>query len=80
MADDHENHNLIDQCIQKFNDGYDLVCPSRFIAGGKMEGNPIVKEILTRLASLFFQYFTTLPIKDSTNSFRLFSRKFLNKV
>ena len=35
MADDHENHNLIDECIQKFNDGYDLVCPSRFIAGGK---------------------------------------------
>ena len=66
MADDHENHNLIDQCIQKFNDGYDLVCPSRFIAGGKMEGNPIVKEkFLTRLASLFFQYFTTLPIKKT---------------
>ena len=40
MADDHENHNLIDQCIQKFNDGYDLVCPSRFIEGGKMIGNP----------------------------------------
>ncbi len=80
MADDHENFNLVDTCFQKFNEGFDLVCPSRLIKGGKMEGNPILKEILTRLASFFFQYFTTMPIKDCTNSFRLFSRKFLKKI
>ena len=80
MADDHENFNIVDICFKKFNEGFDLVCPSRFIKGGKMEGNPVMKEILTRIASFFFQYFTTLPIKDSTNSFRLFSRKFLKKI
>lgn len=80
MADDHENFNIVDICFEKFNEGFDLVCPSRFIKGGRMEGNPIVKEIFTRIASYFFQYFTTLPIKDSTNSFRLFSRKFLKKI
>ena len=80
MADDHENFNIIDECFQKFTDGYDLVCPSRFVKGGRMEGNPMVKEILTRLASIFFQYFTTFPIKDSTNSFRLFSRRVLEKI
>ena len=80
MADDHENYKLIDECFSKFNDGYDVVCPSRFIDGGKMEGNTYVKEILTRLASLFFRYFTTFPIKDSTNAFRLFSRTLLKKI
>ncbi|WP_435148179.1 glycosyltransferase family 2 protein [Candidatus Pelagibacter bacterium nBUS_32] len=80
MADDHENYMLIDQCYERFIDGYDLVCPSRFIKGGKMEGNPFLKELLTRLASFFFQYFSTLPIKDSTNAFRLFSRKVLNSI
>ena len=80
MADDHENFNIVDICFEKFNEGFDLVCPSRFIKGGKMEGNPIMKEILTRIASFFFQYFTTFPIKDSTNSFRLFSREFLKKI
>ena len=80
MADDHENFNIIDKCFIKFTEGYDLVCPSRFVKGGKMQGNPIVKEILTRMASLFFQYFTTFPIKDSTNSFRLFSRRVLEKI
>lgn len=80
MADDHENFKLIDKCYEKFNEGFDLVCPSRFIDGGKMEGNPIVKEILTRMVSIFLQYFTTFPIKDSTNSFRLFSRKLLENI
>ena len=80
MADDHENYQLIDDCYKKFNSGFDIVCPSRFIKGGKMEGNPFLKEILTRSASIFFQYFTTFPIKDSTNAFRLFSRKLLNEI
>ena len=80
MADDHENYKLIDECYGKFNEGVDVVCPSRFIEGGKMKGNTFIKEILTRLASLFFRYFTTFPIKDSTNGFRLFSRTFLKKI
>ncbi len=80
MADDHENFKLIDTCYKKFEEGYEIVCPSRFIEGGKMEGNPLFKEILTRLASFFFQHFTTFPIKDSTNSFRLFSREVLKKI
>ena len=80
MADDHENYKLIDECNGKFNEGFDVVCPSRFIEGGKMKGNTFIKEILTRLASLFFRYFTTFPIKDSTNGFRLFSRTLLKKI
>tara|TARA_Y100000591_G_scaffold288772_1_gene273220 strand:- start:561 stop:1289 length:729 start_codon:yes stop_codon:yes gene_type:complete len=80
MADDHENFLLIDQCYERFNQGFDLVCPSRLVKGGKMEGNPFVKEVLTRLASFYFHYFSTLPIKDSTNAFRLFSRNVLNKI
>ena len=46
MADDHINHNLINLCYEKFKDGYQIVCPSRFIKGGKMIGNPILKEFL----------------------------------
>ena len=80
MADDHENYKLIDECYKKFNEGFDIVCPSRFIKGGKMEGNTFLKEFLTRSASFFFHNFTTLPIKDSTNAFRLFSRTLLEKI
>ncbi len=80
MADDHINHNTINLCYEKFKEGYQVICPSRFVKGGKMIGNPILKSILTRLASFFLFYFTSFPIKDSTNSFRLFPRNLLDKI
>ena len=80
MADDHINHKLIDLCYEKFKQGYQLVCPSRFIKGGKMIGNPFFKELLTKLASFFLHNFTSFPIKDPTNSFRLFCRELIDEV
>ena len=80
MADDHINHNIINLCYEKFTEGYQVVCPSRFIKGGKMTGNPFLKGVITKLVSFFLFNFTSFPIKDSTNSFRLFSRELINKV
>jgi len=80
MADDHINHNTINLCYEKFKEGYQLICPSRFVKGGKMIGNPLLKSLLTRLASFFLFYFTSFPIKDSTNSFRLFPKDLLDKI
>jgi len=80
MADDHTNHNIINLCYEKFAEGYQVVCPSRFIRGGKMTGNPFLKGVITKLVSFFLFNFTSFPIKDSTNSFRLFSKELINKV
>ena len=80
MADDHINHNIINLCYEKFTEGYQVVCPSRFIRGGKMTGNPFLKGIITKLVSFFLFNFTSFPIKDSTNSFRLFSKELINEV
>ena len=80
MADDHTNHGMINSCYSKFKEGYHVVCPSRFIKGGKMVGNPLLKSLLTKMASFFLFNFTTFPIKDPTNSFRLFSKELINKV
>ena len=80
MADDHANHSMINSCYTKFKEGYHVVCPSRFVKGGKMIGNPLLKGLLTRMVSFFLFNFTTFPIKDSTNSFRLFSKELIKKV
>ena len=45
-----------------------------------MTGNPFLKGIITKLVSFFLFNFTSFPIKDSTNSFRLFSKELINKV
>ena len=80
MADHHTNHGMIKSCYLKFKEGYHVVCPSRFIKGGEMIGNPLLKSLLTKMASFFLFNFTTFPIKDPTNSFRLFSTELVNKV
>jgi dolichol-phosphate mannosyltransferase len=80
MADDHVNHDLINPCLEKYKEGYQVICPSRFIKGGKMIGNPFLKATLTKMASFFIFNFTSFPIKDSTNSFRLFEKKLIDEI
>ena len=80
MADDHINHNIINLCYEKFREGYQVICPSRFIKGGKMIGNPFFKAFLTKLTSFFLFNFTSFPIKDPTNSFRLFPKELIDQV
>ena len=80
MADDHINHNLIDLCYQKYKEGFEVVCPSRFIKNGKMTGNPILKELLTRMASFFLFNFTSFPIKTPQTRLDYFSKKLIDEI
>ena len=78
-ADDHENFNLIAKMFYKFCEGYDIVCASRFIDGGSYEGAPVVKRLIVKFVSFTLTNFTTLPTKDATNGFRLFSKSIVEK-
>jgi dolichol-phosphate mannosyltransferase len=79
-ADDFINYNLIDRMYLEFTYGSHVVVASRFIRGGSMKGCPIIKSILVRLASSTLYIFSSIPVKDASNGFRLFSRKLLNLV
>ena len=63
-----------------FKENNDIVVASRFIKGGSMKGCPIVKSILVRLASSSLYALSSIPVRDASNGFRLFSRKLLNTV
>lgn len=78
-ADDHENFDLISKMYDKFNEGFDIVCASRFVDGGSYEGAPLLKKIIVKLVSFTLSKFTTLSTKDATNGFRLFSRTVVEK-
>jgi len=78
-ADDHENFNLISKMFYKFCEGYDIVCASRFIDGGSYEGAPIIKRLIVKFVSFTLTNFTSLPTKDATNGFRLFSKSIVEK-
>lgn len=74
-ADDTYNINIIDLMVQRFEEGCDIVAASRFMPGGRMEGCPWLKSVLVRTAAHTLYYIARVPTHDSTNGFRLFSRR-----
>lgn len=79
-ADDFENTKIIDSMFFEFERGNEVVVASRFMKGGSMKGCPLIKSILVRLASFSLFYLSSIPVKDASNGFRLFSRRCLDKI
>ena len=79
-ADDFLNFNIIDKMYEAFNENNDVVVASSFMKGGSMKGCPLIKSILVRLASSTLYMFSSIPVKDASNGFRLFSRRLLDTV
>ena len=64
----------------KFREGCDIVVASRFTKGGSMKGCPWLKSILVRTASFTLFWLSSIPVRDASNGFRLFSRRLLESV
>ena len=80
-ADDFLNINLLDKMYKIFiKNKAAIVVASRFIKGGSMKGCPIVKSILVRCASFTLFKLSSIPVRDASNGFRLFSNELLKKV
>lgn len=80
MADDDYNAKLIDKMADLFWQGNDIVCASRFIPGGSMQGCRWQKAFLVRVVAFTLHHLARLPIHDPTNAFRLISRRLLEQV
>jgi dolichol-phosphate mannosyltransferase len=70
----------IDTMIQMVEDGYDVVCGSRYMKGGRQIGGPLIKKSLSRLAGLSLYHLTGIPTHDITNSFKIYTKKVLNHI
>jgi dolichol-phosphate mannosyltransferase len=79
-ADDDFNAGIIDSMVAEAENGCDIVCASRFMAGGRMVGCPWLKAVLVRLASFTLYHVARLPTHDASSGFRLFSRRVLNEI
>ena len=79
-ADDTENARIIDKMCEEFKDGSDIVAASRFMKGGCMKGCPWLKSFLVRSASFTLYWLASIPIKDASNGFRLFSKRIIDRV
>ena len=80
MADLSDDYPVVDQMCQLMSQGYDIVCGSRYMKGGKQIGGPFLKKLLSRTAGVSLKYLTSLPTHDVTNSFKLYKKSMLDKI
>jgi dolichol-phosphate mannosyltransferase len=79
-ADDDFNAGIIDSMVGLVLEGCDVVCASRFLPGGTMQGCPWLKAVLVRTAAFTLNQVAALPTKDPTSGFRMFSRRVIEQI
>ncbi|MGZ3744002.1 MAG: glycosyltransferase family 2 protein [Pseudobdellovibrionaceae bacterium] len=79
-GDDDYNAPKLDQMLQKMNEGFEIVCASRFITGGSMVGCPWLKSFLVRASAFTLYHLARVPTHDPSNGFRMFSRNILKSI
>lgn len=80
MADLSDDARDIDKMVKKINNGFDLVCASRYTTRGKRVGGPVVKGFLSYLACKSLSKLIGLPTQDATNAFKTFKRSIIKEI
>ena len=80
VGDGSDDLRAIDKMSKKISEGYNVVCASRYMRGGKKLGGPFIKTFLSKLAGLSLHYLSKLPTKDPTNTFKTYRTKDLKEM
>jgi glycosyltransferase involved in cell wall biosynthesis len=81
MADLSDDVAIIPAMVAKIRqEGYDVVCASRYMRGGRQIGGPWLKKTLSRLAGVSLHHLAGLPTHDATNAFRAYRREVLQAI
>lgn len=74
MADGADDLPKINEMGKLMEQGYDVVCGSRYMRGGQQLGGPWLKKLLSRTAGVSLHYLSGMPTRDITNSFKTYRR------
>jgi dolichol-phosphate mannosyltransferase len=80
MADLSDDYTVVDSMCRLMAKGYDVVCGSRYMKGGKQIGGPLLKKLISRIADVSLRYIAGLPTHDATNSFKLYRKSMLDSL
>ena len=80
MADSSDRLDVVDTMCGLMEQGYDLICGSRYMKGGKQHGGPLLKGLFSRMAGVSLHVLTRIPTHDCTNSFKLYRRTMLEQI
>jgi dolichol-phosphate mannosyltransferase len=78
MADLSDDVSIVPRMVELIGrDGYDIVCASRYMRGGRQIRGPRLKGLMSRMAGLSLHWLAGLPTHDATNAFRAYRREVL---
>ncbi len=80
MADVSDDFSRVEEMVARVEAGADVVCASRYMRGGKQLGGPWFKSFLSRAAGVTLHHLSGVPTHDPTNSFKAYSRAFLQRT
>ena len=80
MADLSDDLRAVPRMLGLVRDGYDVVCGSRYMHGGRQIGGPVLKGLLSRAAGLSLHWLAGVPTRDVTNSFKMYRTAFLRSL
>ncbi|HUI83099.1 MAG TPA: glycosyltransferase [Candidatus Binatia bacterium] len=80
MADLSDDMTQVDRMYEMWLEGFDLVCGSRYMKGGRLIGGPFFKQLLSRTSGLTLHYFRGVPTHDATNSFKLYDAAMVREL
>ena len=80
MANSSDDLSIVDSMFGEINQGYDIVCGSRYMKGGSQVGGPRFKKLLSRIAGISLHLITRIPTHDITNSFKMYRKSVLNNM
>src|SRR5438552_10632796 len=77
MADASDDLSRVDEMLNVYRQGYQIVVGSRYMKGGCIEGGPWFKQALSRLAGVSLHWLRGIPTHDATNAFKIYDRDML---
>jgi glycosyltransferase involved in cell wall biosynthesis len=80
MADRSDEPKDVAAMARLVRGGADVVAGSRYVRGGRQEGGPLLKSLMSRAAGVSLHYLAGLPVHDATNNFRAYSRRVLADI
>jgi dolichol-phosphate mannosyltransferase len=80
MGDLSDDLSVVDSMFEKIQEGFDIVCGSRYMKGGRQIGGPVFKGFLSRMAGLSLHWITKIPTHDISNSFKMYRTSLLKSI
>ncbi len=80
MADGCDDPRQVGDLIRLVERGAAVAAASRYVAGGRQHGGPLLKGMLSRTAGLSLHLLARLGTRDATNSFKAYSTAFVREA